>query len=715
MLLWWGTQDTPLSGNAALRNMLAQPAPALTPQAWNAQDWAQVQQDIAQVQCSGQAVCRENEPLPLPHTPAGEFRGTYSYNPIHDAQGVAGVLFICTRHYRASTVHEDGRFGYAAVIHSLDMGFAIVEAEDTPSDELLDYRFIEVNAAWEKQTGLRAVPGARITELVIRRQPAWPQMIARVLQTGIAERVVSQAAIVHEASARRTVDMFAMRLGGPDSRQVALLVRDISAQAEAVQALRRSEQRARAEASRAEAERKRLDAVLEATPAPVLVVDAQGQFIRANSRARTDWGHHPQTDHRQWLGWWADGSPRQGQRLAASDWPLVRALRGESSHAVIEIASPNNAAMRRVYMVSGAPILGIGGQIEGAVVTATDIHAQVQAERALQDAHQRKDEFLAMLAHELRNPLAPIGAAAELMGRPHAGKDLMQRTSAIIGRQVRHMTALVDDLLDMSRVSRGAIALDKNFLDTESVVSDALEQVAPLLRERRHRLVVQPPAKALLFEGDRKRVVQVLSNLLNNAIKYTPPGGRIDLLVAQAGDQLEFRVRDNGQGMDAVTLARAFELFAQAQRSSDRRQGGLGIGLALVRKLVELHGGQVHAASPGPGRGSEFTVCLPLCASPPPPTMQSPAPARAPARQLRVMVVDDHVDGAQTLAMLIETDGHHCQVAHAPGQALEMVSRQAPDALVLDIGLPEMDGRQLARCLRARPDTAGALLIGLSG
>lgn len=709
MLLWWGDEILPRAHNTGFERLLGQAAATMAPEAWSMTDWAQIHADMAQVRRSGQAVWRENLPVPLPNTPAGEFRGTYSYNPILDASGVAGVLFMCTRHYRASTVNMDGRFGYAAVIHSMDVGFAIVEAVDTPPGQLLDYRFIEVNGAWEKQTGFNPVPDKRVTDLLSQREPFWPSIVERVLRTGASERTTT-----HQGTWGRTVEVFAMRMGNGNSRQVALMVRDISAEAQAIVALQRSERRAHAEATRAEAERKRLDVVLETTPAPVYVVDAQGSFVLANSRARAEWGEYPSKGPEQWVGWWADGSARHGQPVQPHQWPLARALQGQSCQDLIEIAFPPDTSQRRICLISGAPLFDNKGAIEGAVITAADLTMQIQAERALQQANERKDEFLAMLAHELRNPLAPIGAAAELMGRPQAGKDLMVRTSAIIARQVRHMTGLIDDLLDMSRVSRGAITLDREFLDTCSVVNDALEQVNPLLRARRHRLEVTPPPQPLLFEGDRKRVIQVLSNLLNNAIKYTPEGGQIALVVEQVDEHLEFRVRDNGVGMNEATLAQAFEMFAQARRTSDRQQGGLGIGLALVKRLVELHGGRVSAKSAGPGRGSEFCVRFPTgqggCG-----TSTAPSNTAAPTRPLRVMVVDDHVDGALTLSMLIEADGHQCQVTHEAMHALHHVALQAPNALVLDIGLPGMDGRELARRLRALPVTADALLIGLSG
>ena len=722
MLLWWGDEDVPAAGNTAYRQLLTHSDQPWTESAWDAHSWAGLQADVQQVRRTGQVVWRENLPLPLPHTPAGEFRGTFSYNPVRSGDQVVGVLMMCSRHYRASAAQAGGRFGYAEIIHSMDTGFAIVEALDTPPGQWLDYCFLEINAGWEQQTGFTITPGRRISERLPKREVFWPQTIERVLRTGVPERTTTTSGTLG-----RTVDVFMMRLGGPDSRQVAMLVRDVSSEFGAVQALRRSEQRARAEAERAEAERQRLNAVLEAAPAPVLVIDAQGQFVQANSKARQEWGSHPSHGSRKWVGWWADGSARHGQRLTPEEWPLARALLGQACQEIIDIASPHDIGQRKTFLVCSAPVHGEGGCIEGAVVTATDITERVRAEQALQEANRRKDEFLAMLAHELRNPLAPIRSAIELMSRPRAGKEVVLRTSAIIARQVRHMTDLVDDLLDMSRVSRGAITLHKQFIDTQSVLHDAIEQINPLLRGRKHRLELRSPEEPVLFEGDRKRVVQVLCNLLNNAVKYTPEGGHICVSTAQVAQELEIRIKDNGQGMDADTLARAFDLFAQARHTSDRDNGGLGIGLALVKKLVELHGGQVLARSDGPGRGSEFVVRLPLRkvpklpsphTSPASPTIEAVDGAcalQAMPRRLKVLVVDDHQDGAQMLSMLIEADGHACQVRHDPADALALASCEPPDACVLDIGLPGMDGVELARRLRGQPATADALLIALSG
>jgi len=294
----------------------------------------------------------------------------------------------------------------------------------------------------------------------------------------------------------------------------------------------------------------------------------------------------------------------------------------------------------------------------------------------------------------------------------------VRQSSAIIGRQVRHMTRLVDDLLDVSRVTRGLIQLDRMLLDLRAIVDEAVEQVRPQLAARRQRLSLHLPSVPLTVDGDRARLVQVLSNLLGNAAKYTPEDGAIDLqahIVDKVdGSKLLLSVRDNGIGMDRELTERAFDLFTQAKRSSDRSQGGLGLGLALVRNLVELHGGTVTCASPGLGLGSTFTVTLPLAAS----AVPNPEPPEAPARRatgLRLLVVDDNVDAATTLAMLLEASGHEVFIEHESLRALELSRSARPDVCLLDIGLPEMDGNELARRLRAQPETAHSVLIAVSG
>ena len=346
-----------------------------------------------------------------------------------------------------------------------------------------------------------------------------------------------------------------------------------------------------------------------------------------------------------------------------------------------------------------------------------DITDRKLAEEKLVEADRRKDEFLAMLAHELRNPLAPISAAAELLRVGSPDEARVRRSSSIIGRQVRHMTRLVDDLLDVSRVTRGLITLERARVGARAVVQEAVEQVRPAIEARGQRLAVHLPPSWATLEGDKARLVQVVANVLGNATKYTPEGRGIDLRATVAADTLAISVRDEGIGMDRDLTGRVFDLFTQAERSSDRSQGGLGLGLALVRNLVELHGGMVSCSSPGPGKGSTFVIALPLLRDVAPPESGA-AGAEAPAGQgvpLKVLVVDDNVDAAETLGLLLAAHGHEVVIEHGSLSALARARSVAPDVCLLDIGLPEIDGRELARRLKAQPETAQAVLVAVTG
>lgn len=364
------------------------------------------------------------------------------------------------------------------------------------------------------------------------------------------------------------------------------------------------------------------------------------------------------------------------------------------------------------------PLLDAGGAIREWVGAASDITERKLTELKLQDTERRKDQFLAMLAHELRNPLAPISAAAELMSRSDLDRECMRRTSAVIARQVKHMTCLVDDLLDVSRVTRGLVALAKRPLDLSQVVSHAIEQASPLTQARRQHLMVQLAPELTLVMGDSIRLVQVVANLLNNAAKYTPEGGNIVVRTRVDGADVVLEVIDDGVGMDAALVSHAFDLFAQAEVTSDRTLGGLGLGLALVKSLVELHAGSVACQSAGSGSGSTFTVRLPCLIdaiddAAPHASIEPEAPIDS--RRLRILVVDDNVDAAEMLSMLLEAAGYDVFCEHTPRRALERARIELPDVCILDIGLPEMDGYELARRLRAQPETAHALLLALSG
>jgi signal transduction histidine kinase len=321
--------------------------------------------------------------------------------------------------------------------------------------------------------------------------------------------------------------------------------------------------------------------------------------------------------------------------------------------------------------------------------------ASERAARAEAERHNKmKDEFLAMLAHELRNPLAPITSAAQLLRLPEVNEGLRLKASNIISRQVRHMTELVDDLLDVSRVTRGLVKLENEICDLNKIAIAAVEQARPHIEERRHTLSVDLPPEPVPVEGDRTRLVQVLVNLLNNSAKYTPPGGKIKLAVTGDGAAAEATVTDNGSGIDAQLLPHVFDLFTQADRAPDRSQGGLGIGLALVKSIVRMHNGQVAAHSDGQQRGTTMTVTLPRAHAEVGQVIRS-GEGSGEARPLTVTVVDDNLDAGHSLAVLLRAHGHTVQV-HEDGASTLAALDAAPEVFILDIGLPDMTGYEQA-------------------
>jgi signal transduction histidine kinase/DNA-binding response OmpR family regulator len=334
----------------------------------------------------------------------------------------------------------------------------------------------------------------------------------------------------------------------------------------------------------------------------------------------------------------------------------------------------------------------------------------------LEQADRQKNEFLSMLAHELRNPLAPIRTAVDVLRLRVADQPEVGWARDIIDRQLTHLVRLVDDLLDVSRITGGKIRLNIERCEVSSIVAAAVETSRPLIEAAEHEFSVCLPDEPMWLDCDRVRLAQVLANLLNNAAKYTHRGGKIELALRREGDEAVFRVVDNGIGVSREMLTKVFDLFTQVDRSLDRSQGGLGVGLTLVRKLVELHGGRVEAASDGAGRGSEFIVRLPVGAGVSPP-VSPPLPRadrRSPGR-VSVLVVDDNADAANSLALLLQYKGHDVRTAHDGESALELAAIFRPQVVLLDLGLPELDGYEVARRMRAARETRAAQLIAISG
>jgi PAS domain S-box-containing protein len=376
----------------------------------------------------------------------------------------------------------------------------------------------------------------------------------------------------------------------------------------------------------------------------------------------------------------------------------------------------------RLVEVSATALRDERRQLLGVVLVLRDVTAKRQAEQALRrradelaELDRRKDEFLAVLSHELRNPLATIRNALHVLQQPGLSAAAAAQAREMMHRQVEQLVRLVDDLLDVSRILHDRIALRQEAVDLEALLARAAETVRPVLDARGHELTVTPPPEQVRVQGDVIRLTQVIGNLLHNAARYTEPGGRVWLSAGRHGDEAVVRIRDTGIGIQPEMLARIFDPFVQSERAVDRAQGGLGIGLTLVRKLVELHGGRVRAHSDGPGTGSEFEVRLPALPSGDGEAAENGRPAGRFAPRRHVLIVDDNVDAAESLALLLRLHGQDVRVTHDGPSALQAAAEDRPDVVLLDIGMPGMDGYEVCRRLRQQPHLDGVRVVALTG
>ncbi|HEU4931860.1 MAG TPA: ATP-binding protein [Pyrinomonadaceae bacterium] len=392
-----------------------------------------------------------------------------------------------------------------------------------------------------------------------------------------------------------------------------------------------------------------------------------------------------------------------------------RTLNGETVRLELEVEFQTIG--RRWVNSVYTPTFAADGKPDGWVAVVIDIDAQKRSEEALRTTDRRKDTFLAVLAHELRNPLAPMRNALELLKLSEANPTINQRARGTMERQLSHMVRLVDDLLDLSRINRDKLELQKQPVALSVVVSQAVETVRPLISEARHQLTIDLPPEPLQLNADTVRLSQAFSNLLNNACKYTDPGGRISLTAARQDGHVVVSIRDNGMGIPTELSPKIFDMFTQADNALERQHGGLGIGLALVKRLVEMHEGEVSAGTNPAGEGSEFLVRLPLMIVPESNESTTPhSSGQTPdATPLRVLVVDDNRDSAETLSMLLELMGNEISVAYDGEQALTIANEIKPDVVLLDIGLPKMNGYEVARQIRNEPWGSNPILVAITG
>ncbi|HEX6414060.1 MAG TPA: response regulator [Burkholderiales bacterium] len=453
-----------------------------------------------------------------------------------------------------------------------------------------------------------------------------------------------------------------------------------------------------------------------------LVVDAEAEkplvFLRSENRtdAATDYAALPENLRTALQRVVREGLPLEGETVC---YPLRNGERTLGALALSSYSSTPSLLPRDLVtlqeLVSRAAIALDNARLYSSL--QREIVRSREAEEELQDANRRKDEFLAMLSHELRNPLAPIRNAVEVIRRLAPPDPKLTMARDVVDRQVTLLARLVEELLDVSRISQGKIALKKEPVDIARIIAHSVETSRPLIDARAQALSVSVPAAPVWLSADFARLSQVVSNLLNNASKYTGEGGRIELTASAEAGEARIVVRDNGAGIEPQLLHKVFDLFVQGERALDRGQGGLGIGLTLVKRLVELHNGRVDAASDGPGRGAIFTVTLPCIAAVEPQRQdqQYPVPKSSEVYGRRVLVVDDNVDAAESTAAFLRLEGHEVKAVHDGLQALASLKVFDPHVVVLDIGLPGLDGYAVARQLRSRGDTSHVLLVALTG
>jgi PAS domain S-box-containing protein len=603
-----------------------------------------------------------------------------------NSRTVAVFFNNVTKQKEAEAALRESEQAYRTLFDSIDEGFCIIESLFDEHDHPIDYRFLEVNPAFERQTGLLAPHGRRMRELVPAIEAHWIETYGKVARTGEAVRLVSSV----KDMGNRWFDVYACRVDEPERRKVALIFNDITARMQVETVLLESE--------------RRLRFVMDSMPQKVVTTTPDGVADYFNPQ----WSEFTGLSLQQITdGGWA-------QLLHPDD--LAEAIR-LWQHAVAN-GEPNRHEQRlrradgeyRWHLSLAVPMRNATGEITQWIGSVTDVHE-------VKEANRRKDEFLAMLAHELRNPLAPIRNMLEVLRRAEGNGDLVQPALSTMERQLRHMTRLIDDLLDVSRISNGKISLRPETVELAAVIRQVVEATQPANDAAQQELTVTLPTRPVYVHADPARLAQVLGNLLHNASKFSRPGGKISLTAEERGRDLVVTVEDDGIGISPELLPKIFEMFAQGDQTLERSHSGLGIGLTLVRRLVEMHGGTVEVSSEGPGRGSEFVVHLPSLIEESPTPTPTPSPTLdAPAvAARRILVVDDNHDSAESLSTLLELEGYETRLAFDGVEAVNVTASFRPDVVLMDIGLPQLNGYQAAAQIRSEPWGNAMVLVALTG
>lgn len=663
-----------------------------------------------------------------------------SASPIRDAHGhvtrIAAVSWDITAQKLTEDALRASEEKYRSLFECIDEGFCLLELLENDAGEAVNFQFVEVNDAFVRVTGRDNTIGKLGTEVTPNAETYWLKRYVEVAKTGVPCRFEN-----YHRDTGRWYQVYASRVGGPNSRRVAIVFNDISERK--IRELQKAFLLALSDTIRSIDNPNLIQ--VEATRLIGIHLGVHRAFFvevnEATGRARVQQGYFGREssslagEYRAGEFDWIVSPIRGGEMLVipnVATSPLVanadkRQLGSVRIAARITVPLMKaNKLIAALCVTESMPRAWTAAEVELVKETGDRIWAAVQRARAeaatrrseeqLREADRQKDTFIAVLAHELRNPLAPIRTAAGVLRRLAHSDPMLEECRDIIDRQVTHMGRLLDDLLDVSRLATGKLTLQRDIVSLREIIELAAETARPHIDAHKHTLVVNDVPNFLFVEGDRVRLTEVFANLLNNAAKYTKSGGHIEMTVAVANETIVITVRDTGIGISTEMLPRVFDLFVQAAHVPDRWDSGLGIGLGLARRIVELHGGTVSAESDGPDQGSTFTVELPRAkvVTADADRVASTAGPDACGHR-RVLVVDDNVDAADTLSLLLEYAGCQVRTTYSGKAALDEAEVFHPDLILLDIGMPGLDGYAVARALREHSWAHEATIVALTG
>ncbi|MCF2447650.1 PAS domain-containing protein [Dyadobacter sp. CY345] len=621
--------------------------------------------------------------------------------PKFDKQGEIvgwfGTASDITEIKHSQQAQRESELQYQILFDSIDEGFCVIEVLFDQHEKAIDYLVLQANPALIRQTGLIDVVGKTMRELAPAHEEFWYETYGRIAKTG------EPARFEHEATALgHFYDVYAFPIGPPGQNRVAVLFNDILDRMIARQTL--------------EASQTRLSAIFQSLPVAVGEFDHDGRVVIANQvmNRYMPTGLMPSMDesrYDRWLAYNADGS-----RLHRSHYPGARALRGERVLPPVEMQYTMDDGNTIWTHVAAVPLINSEGKVTGQVTIVTDIDQLKSAEYALQQADRRKDEFLAMLAHELRNPMSTIRNGLSVLSLTRSESDsVMEQTLTLMERQVDHLVRLVDDLLDVSRITQNKIVLKKEHIELGGKLSEAVMAIGSQYAAAGKQLHLTAMTDRIYVTGDTTRLSQVITNLLTNGLRYTGDNGQVWVSLNRQDGHALIRVADNGIGLTTEQLSSIFDLFVQADNSLARAQGGLGIGLTLVQRLVKMHGGYVEARSNGLGQGSEFLVYLPIADKP---SITKAITGMSVGQQLRdqyILVIDDNVDATILVTLLLQLKGFKVESRKSGLEGIEAAETTKPAVILCDIGMPGMNGYQTAKMIRQRSWGKTIPMIALTG